>query len=49
MLVSLLVDERRARVTVQAGARQFAYAKIFTDLGVHRIGKERKGSLPTAL
>jgi len=40
--------QRRHKVSSR-GTRQFAYAKIFTDLGVHQIGKTRSGSLPTAL
>jgi len=40
--------QRRHKVSSR-GSRQFAYAKIFTDLGVHQIGKRRNGSLPTAL
>ncbi len=40
--------QRRHKVSSR-GTRQFGYARIFTDLGVHQVGRGSKGVLPTAL
>lgn len=40
--------QRRHKVSSR-GTRQFGYVRIFTELGVHQIGRTRKDVLPTAL